>query len=153
MNDLFISIALGFIFALTLIVFISNFPQVAGNQKTIDEEIVGNELDNNNDIISDAEKKIVKSKKLQKLFGLNSQELQELIDKKKDQDIMNQESSFNFCRLLEYLTFFLLVIILLFCMNVWTKGEMFKVILGLFGRELEILGLKNFIIDYSLKEL
>ena len=153
MNDLFISIALGFIFALTLIVFISNFPKVAGKHKTIDDEILGNKIDANNNIICDAEKKIIKSKKLQKLFGLNSQELQELIDKKKDQDIMNQESSFNFCKILEYLTFFLLIIILLFCMNVWTKGEIFKVMLGLFGRELEILGLKNFIIDYSLKEL
>ena len=148
MNDLVISSIAGLTLALLIIVLLRAFPGEPFEYKVgIDGD--ENELSEVSEEHKEKMKEsIMKSKKLQGILGMSGDELKAALEKAKN-DPPPSSSPFSVCRLIEYVVYILLFGLAFFCLNMFTNGDLGRMVVGMFPVEMEALGIKEELTSFS----
>lgn len=155
--DIAVSAGTGAVLAIGIIVFLSFFPgepfqyKVDSETQGAVESTTGEEnLKTDPAELQRQEERVSKSKKLQKLLGLNDVELKKALtssrnSRSEDDSTDNDTSSLSFCRVVELFLYIALVLLLFFIVNVFTQGDFGRVLVGIFPVEFERLGLVEYL--------
>ncbi len=110
------------------------------------------------DMEMDEEEILRKTEKFRKLFGASDQDVRDAIEKAKDQNRrglsaaeveMEEPWIKSTVKAMERVIFFLCIIGGIWSLNIMTRGDVGRMMYGLFPREIELIGLKDYFATYG----
>lgn len=158
--DIIFSVGCGAVLSIMIILFNkgSTTKDAAATEESKDSECLSTDksvMDSNraptNRELTKAEKERVteKLKKVQNLLGVTEDDINRAVEARDDLDI----DQVSFVKILEWVIFILFLVAGTYFLNISTKGEVGRILLGLFSRELETLNLKNYFQRYDSHQM